>query len=63
MAMGIPGEAPTDSMRSVVVRRDLDGRPAWQRDYAESMGCVGLRTRLCKPRHPFTRGKVERLCA
>ena len=63
MAMGIPGEVLTDSMRSVVVRRDLDGRPVWQRDYAEFVGCVGFRTRLCKPRHPFTRGKVERLCA
>lgn len=61
MAMGIPGEAPTDNMRSVVVRRDLDGRPVWQRDYAELMGCVGLRTRPCKPRHPFTKGKVGRL--
>ena len=63
MAMGIPGEAPADNMRSVVARRDLDGRPVWQRDYAEFVGCVGFRTRLCKPRHPFTKGKVERLCA
>ena len=61
MAMGIPGGAPADSMRPVVARRDLDGRPVWQRDYAEFMGCVGFRTRLCKPRHPFTKGKVERL--
>ena len=61
MAMGIPGEVLTDNMKSVVVRRDLDGRPVWQRDYAEFMGCVGFRTRLCKPRHPFTKGKVERL--
>ncbi|MDD6693712.1 MAG: IS21 family transposase, partial [Olsenella sp.] len=25
------------------------------------MGCVGFRTRLCKPRHPLAKGKVERL--
>ena len=25
------------------------------------MECLGFRTRLCKPRHPFTKGKVERL--
>lgn len=61
MAMGIPGEVLTDSMESVVVRRDLDGRPVWQRDYAELMGCVGFRTRLCKPRRPLAKGKVERL--
>lgn len=61
MAMGIPGGAPADSMRSVVVRRDLDGRPVWQRDYAEFVGCVGFRTRPRRPRHPLARGKVERL--
>lgn len=61
MAMGIPGEVPANSMRSVVVGRDLDGRPVWQRDHAELMGCVGFRTRLCKPRHPLAKGKVERL--
>ena len=25
------------------------------------MSCVGFKTKLCKPRHPFTKGKVERL--
>ena len=25
------------------------------------MACAGFGTRLCKPRHPFTKGKVERL--
>lgn len=48
-------------MKSVVVRRDADGRPVWQADYAEFMGVVGFRTRLCRPRHPYTKGKVERL--
>ncbi len=61
MAMGVPDEVLTDNMKSVVTGRDLGGRPVWQRDYAAFMGCVGFRTRLCKPRHPFTKGKVERL--
>ena len=61
MAMGVPEYVLTDNMRSVVVRRDADGRPVWQADYAAFMSCVGFRTRLCKPRHPFTKGKVERL--
>lgn len=60
MAMGVPDEVPADNMKSVVVRRDLDGRPVWQRGYAEFMGCVGFRTRLCKPHHPLAKGKVER---
>lgn len=61
MAMGVPDEVLTDNMKSVVVRRDLDGRSVWQRDCAEFMGCVGFRTRPCKPRHPLAKGKVERL--
>ncbi len=39
----------------------LRGYQTQQRDYAEFMGCVGFRTRLCKPRHPLAKGKVERL--
>ena len=61
MAMGVPQYVLTDNMKSVVVRRDADGKPVWQKDYAAFMACVGFRTRLCKPRHPFTKGKVERL--
>lgn len=60
-ALGVPATVLTDNMKSVVVRRDADGRPAWQADYAEFMGVVGFRTRLCRPRHPYTKGKVERL--
>ena len=61
MLMGVPEWVLTDNMRSVVIRRDSDGRPVWQADYATFMACVGLETRLCRPRHPFTKGKVERL--
>lgn len=60
-ALGVPATVLTDNMKSVVVRRDADGRPVWQADYAEFMGVVGFRTRLCRPRHPYTKGKVERL--
>ncbi len=61
MVMGVPEHVLTDNMRSVVTRRDMEGMPVWQLDYAAFMACVGFRTRLCKPRHPFTKGKVERL--
>ena len=60
-ALGVPEFVLTDNMKSVVLHRDSEGRPVWQADYAAFMGCVGFRTRLCKPRHPFTKGKVERL--
>ena len=61
MLMGVPEFVLTDNMKSVVLHRDSEGRPVWQADYAAFMACVGFKTKLCKPRHPFTKGKVERL--
>ena len=37
------------------------GMTVWQKDYDAFMKTVGFETKLCKPRHPFTKGKVERL--
>lgn len=59
--MGIPEYVLTDNMKSVVIRRDEEGRPIWQKDYELFMGNLGFETKLCKPRHPFTKGAVERL--
>ena len=59
--MGVPKFVLTDNMKSVVVRRDADGHPIWQGDYEVFMKTLGFKTKLCKPRHPFTKGKVERL--
>lgn len=59
--MGVPACVLTDNMKSVVLHRDLDGKPVWQPDYEAFMRTVGFQTKLCKPRHPFTKGKVERL--
>lgn len=59
--MGIPRFILTDNMKSVVLHRDLQGHPVWQKDYEAFMKTVGFETKLCKPRHPFTKGKVERL--
>ncbi len=59
--MGIPKYVLTDNMKSVVIRRDSSGNPIWQHDYEVFMRTVGFQTKLCKPRHPFTKGKVERL--
>ncbi len=43
------------------IRRDAEGHPIWQKDYEAFMDTVGFSTKLCRPRHPFTKGKVERL--
>ena len=61
MVMGVPEYVLTDNMKSVTTGRDIEGKPVWQVDYAAFMACVGFKTKLCKPRHPFTKGKVERL--
>lgn len=59
--MGIPKYILTDNMKSVVIGRDDEGHPVWQKDYELFMGNIGFETKLCKPRHPFTKGAVERL--
>ena len=59
--MGIPEYVLTDNMKSVVDHRDLDGKPVWNREYEAFMDTIGFKTKLCKPRHPYTKGKVERL--
>lgn len=60
-ALGIPAYVLTDNMKSVVIKRSQEGRPIWQKDYQAFMEAIGFKTRLCKPRHPFTKGSVERL--
>lgn len=59
--MGIPRFVLTDNMKSVVLHRDLEECPVWQKDYESFMQVLGFETKLCKPQHPFTKGKVERL--
>lgn len=59
--LGVPKVVLTDNMKSVVVGRDLEGHPVWNKDYEAFMKTIGFTTKLCKPRHPFTKGAVERL--
>ena len=59
--MGIPKTVLTDNMKSVVIGRDMEGKPIWQKDYEAFMKVIGFHTKICKCRHPFTKGKVERL--
>ena len=59
--MGVPDHVLTDNMKSVINGRDSEGHPLWNKEYEQFMDTIGFRTRLCKPRHPFTKGSVERL--
>lgn len=57
---GIPPKIMTDNMKSVVTRRD-QGEILWNPKYRTFMNELGFSTILNKPRHAFTKGKVERL--
>lgn len=59
--MGVPKKVLTDNMKSVVIKRGSDGQPIWNHDYEAFMKIIGFETKLCKPYHPFTKGRVERL--
>ena len=59
--MGMPEVVLTDNMASVSNRRDASGKPIMNATYDAFQKACGFDTRLCKPRHPFTKGKDERL--
>ena len=59
--MGVPEQVLTDNMKSVVTGRNSEGHPLWNKEYEQFMDTIGFDTKLCKPRHPFTKGAVERL--
>ena len=59
--MGVPDHVLTDNMKSVVLYRDSEGHPVWNHDYEAFMNTISFETKLCRPRHPFTKGAVERL--
>ena len=42
-------------------QRDSTDDPVWNHDYEAFMNTIGFETKLCRPRHPFTKGSVERL--
>ena len=60
--MGIPENVLTDNMKSVVIGRDVEGNPLWQKDYETFMKTIGFHTKLCKCRHPLYKGKGGKTC-
>ena len=59
--MGVPRFVLTDNMKSVVLHRDLEGHPDRPKVYKTFMQALAFETKLCKPRHPFAKDKLERL--
>lgn len=59
--LGVPETVLTDNMASVSNRRDSNGLPIFNKEYDEFQKLIGIKTKLCKVRHPWTKGSVERL--
>lgn len=59
--MGIPKRVLTDNMKSVATGRDESGNIVYNNTYDAFQKALGFRTDLCKVRHPYTKGAVERL--
>ena len=56
---GLPQAALTDRMKSVFLQ--MDGTtPIWNPVFADFAACLGMAARVCKPRKPQTKGKIER---
>jgi hypothetical protein len=57
---GIPRTCLDDNTKLVVIERDGDGEPVWQRDFLDFCRRLGFTPRLCQPYRPRTKGRVER---
>lgn len=57
---GLPKAALTDRMKSVFLEEGEGDRPRWNPVFADFMATLGVAPRVCQPRKPQTKGKVER---
>ena len=57
---GVPEKILTDNMKTVILGREC-GRPLWNSAFEEFSVDMGFVPKVCAPRRPQTKGKVERL--
>lgn len=57
---GLPKAALTDRMKSVFLEEIEGDGPRWNPVFADFMATLGVAPRVCQPRKPQTKGKVER---
>ncbi len=57
---GVPEKVLTDNMKTVVIGRD-GGKPVWNTAFEDFSLDMGFVPKVCTPRRPQTKGKVERL--
>jgi transposase len=56
---GLPKAALTDRMKSVFLEME-DNTPRWNPQFSDFMASIGVAPRVCKPKTPQTKGKIER---
>ncbi len=57
---GIPETVLTDRMKTVIIRSEA-GKPIWNSRFSDFAADIGFVPKVCRPRRPQTKGKVERL--
>ena len=57
---GVPETVLTDNMKTVIDGREA-GKPLWNSRFEDFAADMGFVPKVCKPRRPQTKGKVERL--
>ncbi len=57
---GVPEKMLTDNMKTVIIGRD-GGKPIWNTAFEDFSVDMGFMPKVCAPRRPQTKGKVERL--
>lgn len=57
---GVPDTVLTDNMKTVIHGREA-GKPLWNSQFENFAADMGFIPKVCKPRRPRTKGKVERL--
>jgi len=57
---GIPEIVLTDRMKTVIEGSEA-GKPLWNKRFEDFASDMGFMPKVCRPRRPQTKGKVERL--
>ena len=57
---GVPETVLTDNMKTVIDGREA-GKPLWNSRFEDFSADMGFVPKVCRPRRPQTKGKVERL--
>lgn len=57
---GVPEKVLTDNMKTVIIGRE-SGKPIWNSAFEDFSVDMGFVPKVCAPRRPQTKGKVERL--